>query len=91
MNKTRPLAALAVLTLMLSPFAVAQDVSEGTVLKYDRDTKTLVLKDKSVFPLEKMEDPTPVELKPGDHVEIKYDSNEDDGVVAIHSIKVLPK
>lgn len=91
MNKSRHLVALAVLTLILSPFAGAQDISEGTVLKYDRDTKTLVLEDKSVFPLEKMEDPTPVDVKPGDHVEIEYDSNEDDGVVAIYSIKVLPK
>jgi len=47
--------------------------------------------DRSVFPLEKLTSAAPDNLKAGDRVNIQYDSNEDDGITAIHSIRVIPK
>lgn len=70
---------------------VAQDISEGTVLAYDRKANILVLTDRSVFPLEKLEGEPPAGLKSGDRVQINYDSNEDDGIVRIFTISIVPK
>ena len=75
----------------MSAQAVAQDVSQGTILAFDRKANILVLTDRSVFPLEKMVGEVPAGLKSGDRVQIDYDSNEDDGITKIHSITVIPK
>ena len=80
-------AAMLLTTLQV----FAQDMSEGTVLAYDRKANILILTDRSVFPLEKLTSAAPENLKAGDRVHIDYDSNEDDGVTAIYSIKILPK
>ena len=77
--------------LLAAAPVVAQDISEGTVLAYDRKANILVLTDRSVFPLEKLEGTAPAGLKSGDRVEIKYDSNEDDGITQIFSISIRPK
>lgn len=69
----------------------AQDISQGTVLAFDRKANILVLTDRSVFPLEKLEGEPPAGLASGDRVELRYDSNEDDGITKIFSIKVVPK
>ena len=68
----------------------AQDISDGTVLAFDRKANILVFTDKTVWPLETLTSSLPANLKAGDRVEIQYESNEDDGVTAIHSIKILP-
>ena len=87
MNKVQIILATAL--LLSAPQAGAQDVSEGTVLAFDRQAKILVLKDKTTFPLATLSSELPDGLKAGDRVEIKYDLNEDDGVTEIHSIKIL--
>jgi hypothetical protein len=79
-------------TMLLTASQVfAQDMSEGTVLAYDRKANVLILTDRSVFPLEKLTSAAPDNLKAGDRIHIDYDSNEDDGITAIFSIKVIPK
>lgn len=77
--------------LVLGPAAVAQDIAEGTVLAFDRKARVLVFKDKSVWPLELAVSDLPDGLKAGDRVEIRYDSNEDDGITVIHSVKIVAK
>ena len=77
--------------LLTASFAFAQDIVEGTILAFDRKANVLVFTDKTVWPLEKLESPAPASLNAGDRVRIQYDSNEDDGVTAIHSITSLPK
>ncbi|MDH3217759.1 MAG: hypothetical protein OEN01_16040 [Candidatus Krumholzibacteria bacterium] len=67
----------------------AEDITEGTVLAFDRKANILVFTDKTVWPLEKLKVPLAEDLKAGDRIEVRYDSNEDDGVTAIFSIKVL--
>ena len=86
--KIRSIAAIAT-AVLVNPNALAQDITEAKVLAYDRKANVLVLTDRSVFPLEKMESAVPEGLKAGDRVEIQYDSHEDDGIVAIHSIKLI--
>jgi hypothetical protein len=86
--------ALLILTaaMLLTALQVfAQDMSQGTILAYDRKANILVLTDRSVFPLEKLTSEPPDDLKAGDRINIQYDSNEDDGITAIYSIKVVPK
>jgi hypothetical protein len=46
----------------------------------------LVLKDKTVWPLDLLTEPMPENLQAGEKVEIRYQSNEDDGVQTIYSI-----
>ena len=77
--------------LLTASLAFAQDIVEGTILAFDRKANVLVFTDKTVWPLEKLESPAPANLNAGDRVRIQYDSNEDDGVTAIHSIAMLPK
>lgn len=85
------LKSLGIALLLMSAQAVAQDISQGTVLAYDRKANILVLTDRSVYPLEKLTGEVPPDLKSGDRVQINYDSNEDDGITKIHSIKIVPK
>lgn len=88
---SKRLNAIGFFLLLVAAPVVAQDISQGTVLAYDRKANILVLTDRSVFPLEKLEGSVPSGLKSGDRVEIKYDSNEDDGITKISSISVISK
>ena len=90
MTQKRLISFGFLLFLMAAP-VTAQDISQGTVLAYDRKANILVLTDRSVFPLEKLEGEMPAGLASGDRVELQYDSNEDDGITKIFSIKVVPK
>lgn len=82
------LAAVASLAALQ---AYSQNAAEGTVLAFDRKANVLVFTDKTVWPLSKLTAPAPEGLKAGDHVEIFYSGNEDDGVVAIDEIRILSK
>lgn len=76
----------AILILSLS---AAADVTDGTILAFDRKVRTIVLTDRTVWALDTMESMPAEDLKAGDRIEISYDSDED-GVSAIRNIKVLP-
>lgn len=77
--------------LLVSGQANAIDVSEGTVLAFDRKAKVLVFTDKSVWPLSKLSSSLPSDMKAGDRVEIEYDMNEDEGITEIYSIRIIPQ
>jgi hypothetical protein len=77
--------------LLTASQVFALDVSEGTVLAFDRKANVLIFTDKTVWPLEKLVSALPADLNAGDRVRIQYDSNEDDGITAIHSIVAMPK
>lgn len=83
-RRSRLSAALA-LALALVP-AYAADLVEGVVLAFDRVANVVVLTDKSVWSLETLVQPAPADLQAGDRIEIRYESNEDDGIKVIHSI-----
>lgn len=89
--RKKGLLILTAAMLLTALQAFAQDMSEGTILAYDRKANVLILTDRSVFPLEKLTSEPPENLKAGDRIHIDYDSNEDDGITAIYSIKVIPK
>lgn len=72
-----------------SSMAVAEDIAVGTLLALDRKAKMLVLSDRSAWTLEEMKSPLPAELKAGDRVEIRYESDEE-GIGEIKSIRLLP-
>ena len=78
------------LFVVLANLAMAADIVDGTVLAYDRQAKILVFTDKRVWSLETLEAPAPESLKAGDRVEVRFESNEDDGITLIHSLKILP-
>lgn len=82
-------ALVAVFMFLMTSSAFAADVVEGTVLAFDRKANVIVLKDKTVWSLAVLEGALPEKLKAGDRIEIRYDSNEDDGLKAIYSIKIL--
>lgn len=67
---------------------LAQDSSNGTILAFDRKANTLVLSDRTVWPLELLKSPLAAELKTGDHVVILYESDED-GISSIHSVQLM--
>ena len=69
--------------------AVAEDVTEGTLLALDRKAKMLVLSDRTAWTLGEMKSPLPAELKAGDRIEIRYESDEE-GIGEIKSIRLLP-
>ena len=81
-------AVLFVLLGLVSP-AAASDITEGTLLALDRKAGMLVLSDRTVWSLEEMKSPLPAELKAGDRVEIRYESDEE-GIGEIKSIRLLP-
>lgn len=83
-------ASLAVLVSVAALPAHAQNNAEGEVLAFDRKANILVFTDKTVWPLSKLTGAVPEGLKAGDRVSISYSGNEDDGVVEISNIKVLP-
>jgi len=63
----------------------APDVSDGTVLVYDRKANLLVLTDRTVWALEALKSPLPAGIEAGSQVHIEYESDEE-GVSAINSI-----
>ncbi len=87
--QTKGLLVLIAAVSFTAPQVFAEDISEGTILAYDRKANILILTDRSVFPLEKLTSATPDGLKAGDRIHIRYDSNEDDGITEIYSIKVI--
>ena len=82
---------MAAAILFTMPSAFATDIVEGTVLAFDRKANVIVLDDNSVWSLKVLETGLPDDLKAGDRIEIRYESNEDDGLETIHSIKILLK
>ena len=70
-----------------APEEGAPDVTEGTVLVYDRKAQRLVLTDRSVWDLAAMKTEAPAGLEAGSRVRIEYQSDEE-GVSAINSITV---
>ena len=89
MNAKFVFAPVALLLTVSHCFAA--DVADGKILAYDRKAEVLVFTDKTVWALETLQTAAPADLKAGDRVEITYESNEDDGVTAIHSIVAVPK
>ena len=83
------LPALLLVAAQAGAQATAQDAVDGTVLAYDRKANVIVLTDKSVWTLEKLEGALPEELQAGDRIAIRYQANEDDGLTVIHSIERL--
>lgn len=70
------------------PASGASDVTAGTILVFDRKARILILTDRTVWALEALKSESPVGLKAGDRVEIKYESDEE-GVSAINSIAII--
>ena len=77
------------LALLLQGLPAVADVTNGTILALDRKARSLVLTDRTVWTLDTMEASLPADLKAGDRVEIKYESDEE-GVSAIRSVQLLP-
>ena len=90
MPAVKILAALPALALFAASTSALADVVDGTVLAHDRVANVLVLSDKTVWTLANLETPLPEDLAAGDRIQIDYESNEDDGLKLIHSVKRLP-
>lgn len=88
--KKQGLSILFVALYLVAPVAMAIDIAVGTVLAYDRKARTMVFSDKTIWPLDEVASSLPANLKAGDRVEVRYDSDED-GVAKIISIAVLSK
>ena len=73
---------------VIIPGRSASDVSEGSVLVYDRKARILVLTDRTSWPLESLKAEAPGALKAGDRVRIQYESSEE-GITAINSIEII--
>lgn len=71
-----------------APRTGAADVTEGTVLVYDRKARLLVLSDRTSWSLDTMKAQMPSGLKAGDRIQIQYESDEE-GISAINSIEIL--
>ncbi len=80
-------AAFAIAVLSATAPVRADEVT-STVTAYDRVAGVLVLKDKSVFALDKLTGDAPASLSAGDRITISYEGDED-GVSAINSIDIL--
>ena len=81
--------SLFIVTLLTISTAQATDIVESTVLAHDRKANVIVLKDKTVWDLDLLAQPLANDFQAGDKVEIRYESNEDDGVVVLHSIVLI--
>lgn len=75
-------------SVLISAPAGAQDISQGTIIAFDRKANTLVLADRTVWSLQDMKSALPTGLKAGDRVEIHYQSDED-GISSIDSVILL--
>ena len=78
-----PLVLLLALGAATSALA---DELEGTVLAYDRVANVLVMRDRTVIPLETFAGEMPEDLVAGDRVALRFDSNEDTGISMVHSV-----
>ena len=87
--KTQLTITLFSALLCVASQAHAEDVTNGTILALDRKAGTLVLVDRTVWSLEAMKAPLAAELKAGDRVEIRYESDEE-GIGEIRGIRLLP-
>lgn len=85
--KKRYLILMTTTMIMTSLTAFARDMSIGTILAFDRKANTLVLTDRTVWPLDLLKTSLPAKLQAGDRVEIEYESDED-GISSIQSIEV---
>jgi len=77
--------------IMLPPKAPeegAPNITDGTVLVYDRKANRLVLTDRSVWDLAAMKTEAPAGLEAGNRVHIEFEADED-GVTAINSITTI--
>jgi hypothetical protein len=77
--------------IMLPPKAPeegAPNITEGTVLVYDRKAQRLVLTDRSVWDLASLKAEAPAGLEAGNRVHIEFEADED-GVTAINSITTI--
>ena len=83
--------SIVLMTALLSaaPQTFASDATDGTILALDRKAGLLVMTDRSVWSLEALKSPLPQELKAGDRVEIRYQSDEE-GIGDIEQIRLLP-
>jgi len=73
---------------VILPGRSASDISEGTVLVYDRKARIMILTDRTSWPLESLKTEAPGALKAGDHVRIQYESDEG-GITAINGIEII--
>jgi len=73
---------------VILPGRSVSDVSEGTVLVYDRKARMLILTDRTSWPLENLKAEAPGALKAGDRVRIEYESSED-GISAINRVEII--
>ena len=86
----KPALLLATLAVLISPLApLHADELDGTVLAYDRKARVIVLRDKSVIPLANLQGDMPEDLAAGDLINVRYESNEDDGIHFVHGIERL--
>jgi hypothetical protein len=76
---------LAAAVLAAAPFLAFADETTGTVHSYEPLTNTLVLTDRTVWPLPKTV-VIPDDLKPGERVRIAYRSNADNGWGSVQAI-----
>jgi len=83
------LPPLLACTLLLSAAPGHADELEGTVLAFDRVARVIVLKDRSVLPLELLTGEMPDKLGAGDRIAVSFESNEDDGYQVIHSVTLI--
>ena len=79
-----------IVTLLIVSQVQAMDIVESAVLAYDRKANIIVLRDKTVWDLDLLAEPLTEDFSAGDKIEIRYESNEDDGVQVIHSIALVP-
>ncbi|WP_146590044.1 hypothetical protein [Puniceibacterium confluentis] len=63
------------------------DSTTGKVVAFDRKANVLVLEDKTIWSLETLTT-VPEDLKSGDMVEIRYNSNADNGWGRINAIEI---
>ena len=82
-------ALLASLALGLTSMNALADSTSGKILAYDRKAQLIVLEDKTVWSLDGSEAAAPDALKAGDEVEIDFESEGEDGISKIESIKLL--
>jgi len=87
--KTQLPISLITALLCVASQAVAEDITHGTILALDRKAGIMVMTDRSVWSLDAIKAPLSAELKNGDRVEIRYESDEE-GVGEINSIQLLP-
>ena len=76
---------LFIASLVVAVAPASADLLDGTVLAYDRVASVLVMKDKSVVPLDNFTGEMPSDLAAGDMIEVSYASDED-GISEVYSI-----